>query len=298
MQKITILLITGIVIGVEILSGCTSTQTGVSTNTSPAININTFASANENGQIRFYFLLEDAKGTNTYCGGHVKINIFDSVNNSLYFNEFDVKSSDFVDYQFRLTGQGMGKAYEWRVPSTDIAKGISTLGFGTADLTFITQDNKILTARYSLVQISTYTQDELNNMQEQEFEHSAINVNQVITHGSFEVKVIKVGFFEKYEFSQKKQYFRIDIEATNIGSNSEYFMPSGLAIIDSQNNQHEYTYGGTLNTYSSVYPGITVKGYVLFEGISTTEVMVKLVFQLGYDANFNQYLFTYNINLK
>jgi hypothetical protein len=26
--------------------------------------------------------------------------------------------------------------------------------------------------------------------------------------------------------------------------------------------------------------------------------MVKLVFQLGYDANFNQYLFTYNINLK
>jgi len=28
-----------------------------------------------------------------------------------------MKKSEFVDYQFQLTGTGMGKAFEWRISS-------------------------------------------------------------------------------------------------------------------------------------------------------------------------------------
>jgi len=298
MRKIAILLIALMVVSVGFLSGCTNNQQGVITSTNPPANINTFASTNEGGLIRFYFLLEDANGVNTISDGHVKIEILDNTNNSLYTKEFDVKSSEFVDYQLKLTGQGIGKAYEWRVPITDINKGISSFGFGKAVLTFLTPEYKTLNAEDTLVQVPTYTQEELENMQEEEYERSAIIVNLVQTKGSFEVKVTKAGFFNKYEWDQQKQYFRVDMEVKNIGSKSEYFLPSGLAIIDSLYNQHEYTYGGTLNTYSSVYPGVTKKGYVLFEDVPLKETSVQLVFELGYDANYNQYLFKYTINLK
>lgn len=70
---------------------------------SPA-NINLFSSVQEGEIIRFFFLLEDASGGIVSADGHVKIEIFDDLNNSLYSEEFDVRASEFVDYTFKLTG--------------------------------------------------------------------------------------------------------------------------------------------------------------------------------------------------
>ena len=432
-----------LIVGIVLLSGCIQEQgqTGthsekaqtpsqtpqVTASTSSPANINIFASAKEGDVIRFYFLLEDANGENIPADGHVKVEIFDDLNNSLYYQEFDVKASEFVDYQFKLTGQYMGKAYEWRVPISKIKKGISLLGFGKASLTFVTPEGKELHAVDTTVPIPTYTEEELEQMAEEEYNknatvislvaeddnfrvkiikygfftdysfsspenllrvdleveakqsgsfytydaklidsednqyewsykskfesgeiesgvirkgyiafenvpknvniskiiidnyifdlknkkaytyeqlaeeeynQNAVIVNKKIRKGNFEVTVTKAGFFSPYEFGEKKQYLRIDMEVKNVGSESDYFSPSGMAIIDNQGNQYERTYGGTLDTFSKIYPGVTKKGYILFEGVPTSSTSVKLVFELGYDENFNPYLFEYNINLK
>ena len=306
-------LIAILIVGIVFISGCVQEQgqTGTlsektqtpqtpqatTSKYSPA-NINLFASAKEGEVIRFYFLLEDANGRNTPGDGHVKVEIFDDLNNSLYYKEFDVKASEFVDYQFKLTGQGIGKAYEWRVPISEIKKGVSSFGFGRAVLTFVTPDGKELHAEDTTVQIPTYTEEELTQMAEEEYNKNAITVNKKIRKGNFEVTVTKAGFFSPYEWGKKKQYFRVDMEVKNVGSESDYFSPSGMAIIDNQGNQYESTFGGTLDTFSKIYPGVTKKGYVLFEEVPTSATSVKLVFELGYDENFNPYLFEYNIDLK
>ncbi len=391
------------------------------------VNINYFATVKEGEIIRFYFLLEDVYGKNTPGDGHVKVEIFDNLNNSLYYKEFDVKASEFVDYQFMFTGQDIGKAYEWRVPISEIQKGISS--FGRAVLTFVTSDGKELHIEDTVVQIPTYTKEELTQMAEEEYNKNAkqtlleleddnfkiritkygfftdyssisaenllrvdleveakqtnsfyiyntklidsssnqyersyrskfeggeiesgakktgymafknvpknvdiskiiigdyifdlknkktytyeqlaeeeynknaIIVNKKISNDNFEVTVTKAGFFNLYnKWSNKKQYFRVDMEVKNIGSESDYFSPSGMVIIDNQRNQYESTFGGTLDTiFSKIYPGVTKKGYVLFKDVPMSVTSVKLVFELGYDAYFNPYLFVYNINLK
>ncbi|RLI95459.1 MAG: hypothetical protein DRO90_00290 [Candidatus Altiarchaeales archaeon] len=432
-----------LILGIVLISGCVQEQGQTGTPSektqtpqtpqattskySPA-NINLFASAKEGEIIRFYFLLEDANGRNTPGDGHVKVEIFDDLNNSLYYKEFDVKASEFVDYQFKLTGQGIGKAYEWRIPISEIKKGVSSFGFGRAFLTFVTPDGKELHAEDTTVQIPTYTEEELTQMAEEEYNKNAkevsleleddnfkvkiiryglftdyssfassesilrvdleveakqtgsfytyksklidsngnqyersykskfeggnleegikrtgyiafenvpknidiskiiiedyifdlknrraytyeqlaeeeynknaITVNKKIRKGNFEVTVTRGGFFSPYEWGKRKQYFRVDMEVKNVGSRSTYFSPSGMAIIDDQRNQYERSFGGTLDTFSKIYPGVTKKGYVLFEEVPTSVTSVKLVFELGYDENFNPYLFEYNIDLK
>ncbi len=275
------------------LSGCTEVPVS---GKSPA-NINQFMSVQEGELIRFYFLLEDKDGINTVSDGNVRIEIFDNINSSLYYQEFNVKASEFVDYAFKISGTGIGKAYEWRVPIEDIEKGISILGFGKAVLTFTTPDDKTLNAEDTLVPIHSYTEEELENMYEAEYENSSTAVNKKITKGNFEITVSKVGYFNNRLFGVTNQYFRVDMEVKNVGSESEYFLPSGIAIIDSQSIQYEYTYGGTLDILSTVYPDVTKTGYLLFEGVPNTETSLRLLFELGYDENFNPYLFEYDINL-
>jgi len=163
--KSTKILLFSLVVGLLLLlCGCVLEQDQIKPFTEQAqtvtdnlpTNINFFASVKEGNMIRFFFLLEDKLGRNVPADGHVKLKIFDDFNNLLYYEEFDVKSSEFVDYQFRITGQVFGKAYEWRVPISKIKKGFPSLGFGKAILTFETLDKKRLHAetmlRYQLTQ--------------------------------------------------------------------------------------------------------------------------------------------------
>jgi len=399
----------------------------IQTQKSPPVNITTFASANEGELHRFYFLLERSDGRNVTADGHVQLQIFDDLNSSLYLKEFDVKEAEYVDYQFRLTGQSMGKAYEWRVPVSYIKKGISAFGWGRTVLTFTTPDGKELHAENTTIQIPTYTDKELEQMAEEEYaksaksilliaeddifqvklvklgfftsylwgnaetslrvdivvmckeassfssydakltdsgggqyqasfeskleggeltegttrtgyiiyknvpnnvnistiiigdyvfdlksnrgytysqlaeeeyEESSVVINKRISKGIFEITVTRAGFFSPYEWGSRKQYFRVDMEVRNIGSAADYYSPSGMVIMDNQGNQYEKSYGGSLDTFSQIYPNITKKGYMLFEGIPKTIGSAILAFQLGHDAQYNDYLFEYSIPLK
>jgi len=293
-NKYLIVIGTAVLLLVVGLSGCTY----VPTSTTQPVNINTFISIKEGELIRFYFLLEDKDGINTCSDGQVELEIFDEDDMSLYNQEFDVKTSEFVDYGFKLTGTDIGKAYEWRVTFSDIKKGNSTLGFGKAILTFTTPKNKSLHAEYNLVEIPIYTEEEIEDIEKEDYNDTAVSVNKKISKGNFEVTVTRAGFFNDTEWGLTNEYFRVDMEVKNIGSESDYFFPSGLAIIDSQNNQYDYTYGGTLDIFSTIHAGVTKKGYLLFECVPATETSVRFLLELGYDANFNLYFFEFNIKLK
>ena len=45
----------------------------------------------------------------------------------------------------------------------------------------------------------------------------------------------------------------------------------------------------------TIYPNVMKKGYILFEGIPKAIGTAKLAFQLGYDAQYKEYLFEFNI---
>ncbi len=263
---------------------------------STATNINDFSAVEEGEKIRLYFLLEDANGKNTISAGHIKLDILDDVNNSLYSKEFDVTTADFVDYQFSLTGKEMGKAYEWRIQNSEIKKGIASY-YGNAILTFTNTNSKKMTAETS-IKIPAYTDEELVQMSEDQYQLKAKTINKKRAFGDFEVVVTKVGFYETYEYSKKKQYFRADMEVKNVGSESEYFSPSGMSVIDGSGNQYESSYGGTLDTFSKMYPDIIKKGYVLFDEIPQTLNSGKIMFELGYDSSYDPYLFEYSFTLS
>ena len=74
-----------------------------------------------------------------------------------------------------------------------------------------------------------------------------------------------------------------------------YFMPSALAILDNQGNQYETSYGGTLDQFSQIYPGVKKTGYILFENVLKSAQSLKLVFQLGHDESYDPYNFEYNL---
>lgn len=288
-----------IIVGIAVLlifvsySGCFESEVSRSS----ANNVSMFECVTEGEIIRFYFVLEDENGQNTICDGNVEFQIIDELNDVIYSNEFNVKSSEFIDYEYKLTGSPIGKAYEWRVSIADIEKGISLLGFGTAILTFINSKGGTISAEYELVQIPTYSEEELNDILEEEYINDSTTVNKKLSKGDFEVTAVRVGFFRKYDWGEMKKYFRVDMIVKNIGSEQQYFDPSGVAIIDPNNNQYESSYEGTLEIVM-IYPGVEKSGYFLFNDVPETLQHLNLVFEAGYDDNWDPYLFEYDINLR
>ncbi len=70
-----------------------------------------------------------------------------------------------------------------------------------------------------------------------------------------------------------------------------------MVLLDGKGNQYDTAYGGTLDSFGQVFPGVSKSGYVLFEDIPQTTATLNLVFELGYDAGFNPFIFSYNIAL-
>ncbi len=146
--------------------------------------------------------------------------------------------------------------------------------------------------------LPTYSDEELAELNEQEFSKNAIEVNEKISKGDFEVSIQKVGLFEPMvTYGEPEEYFRVDMEVKNVGDEKEYFSPSGLAILDNQGNQFEKEYGGTLDTFSEIYPNVKKSGYIIFKKIPANTQTIKLVFELGHDANYDAYSYEYNIPL-
>ncbi|MFH0978803.1 MAG: DUF4352 domain-containing protein [Candidatus Woesearchaeota archaeon] len=315
-NKVPVLFVVSCLLTLSLLNGCarqstqaesTDKQLEISTHDeigsvqpsefSPS-NIRLFGATSEGESIRFFFLLEDNQGTNTLGEGTVRLVVSDDMNESLYDQEFKVNPSEFVDYQFQMTGQPVGKAFEWRVRKSDIKKGVSFIGLGTAVLTFETLDGKTLKATPQPVEIPAYSDEELSQMAEDDYDKTAVTIGQKLTKSSFEINVTKAGFYSTIEMGQKEKYFRIDMEIKNVARSSQYFSPSKMALIDSQGNQYDISYRSTLKGFSTMYPDVVKKGFILFENVPADMTSAKLVFELGMDIHYQPNLLEYTMKLK
>ena len=84
-------------------------------------NIDKFNEVKEGDLFRFYFTFNDRTGHD----GLLFFKIVDESKRGLYAANFDVKSDQFFDYVYGLTGVSIGKAYEWKIPYSKIQKGTS-----------------------------------------------------------------------------------------------------------------------------------------------------------------------------
>ena len=126
-----------------------------------------------------------------------------------------------------------------------------------------------------------------------------IQINKKLSKGDWEITVTKVGYYNPtVQYGEEKEYLRVDMIVKSIAHQREYFSPSGMIILDNSNNQYEKEYGGSLETYSEIYPGVTKEGYILFKAPPRTVKSANLIFEAGHDQNYRgidyQYEFTLN----
>lgn len=264
-----------LIISTVLASGCTQTDTsgaglipgkkGIEKTDvfAPTIpdpeNIDLFSGIKEGDLIRFFFTFNDRIGH----GGKVSVKITDTLDKTVYSSHFDVKSNQFMDYQFRLTGEPVGKAYEWKVPYSAIQKGMSNMG--TAYLTFTTPNGKNLNADTTLSDLPSYTREEIEQLYENQYFQSAKTIGQTMNEGDFEVTLVRVGYFKYLDFDKEVKYFRADIKVKNIGFESKSFSGYDAAmIVDS--NQYSRSYRSEFED-NNIYPDVIKEGYLLFEDL-------------------------------
>ncbi len=261
-------------------------------------NIVMFEAVKEGDLIRFYFGFNDMIGYN----GNVKLEIADNVNKSVYNSNFNVKSTDFVDYQFTLYGQPTGKAYEWEISLNSIQKGMSNSG--TAYLTFSINDKKYTVER-SFIPIPSYTPNEIIQLYENRYLQSAKNAGQTLTKGSFNVTLVRLGYFihlQHETYGGEVTDFRADIKVRNIGNESERLSSSDTALIVGSK-QYGYSSGSEFDGYKLLDSGIVKEGYILFEGVPiglTDKVEVIVGSSYGYDSStltWTNLLYSFDIEL-
>jgi len=227
------------------------------------------------------FSLLDKNSVYTKAGGTVSINILDSRQVSVYENSFKITESSFGTYQLILTGAEF-TAYLWNIPKSSIEKGAG-FGVGSATLTF-SSEGSIWETEYDLVPIPTYTQEELDEQYEMEYQRGLNEINKIITTSPFEITVVSVGSFKYSFWGEETTYFRVDIKIRNIGSENQYLFGYPV-IIDDLYNQYDADYLGTLEL-GEIYPSVIRAGYVLFPPIDENANDIRIIFtQSHYPEN-------------
>jgi len=302
-----ILLLAILLFGVVFVSGCTQTGQVTQTTTpsgtgqeqstsdvgsrqSNAKFIGYFIATADESNIEARFSLMDSNKTYVSGDGIGQVRIVNSEGESVYTGTINVKAEDFRMYTLILTGKDI-LGFVWKIPISQIKKSISSSG--TIYLKFRTFE-ELDTPIWGL---PTYSENELAQLNEQEFSKSDISVNKSLSKGDFQVNITRFGYFKPINIEPYKEneYFRVDMEVKNIGSETDYFSPSGLAILDGLGNQYDMEYGGTLDTYSQFYPGTENGGYLLFENIAKFDNLT-LVFKLGYnEVSYKPYFFEFKL---
>jgi len=278
MKKLIILLF---LLGIVLISGCVKQKEPKeveTTTTVPVIyhpeNIQLFKGVEEHESkyssvlqdIKFYFALVDKDEKNTLGDGKASIQIKDSGGKVLFTRDFDFKSSDFVDYQD--TEKKTIKVYEFRIKATDIQKTMLR-AVGTADLTLTMNDDKILKDTYSGFEIPSYTEEELKQVWEEEYNENAKFSREVISKGNFEVTLVKYGFYNHFidSFWRKNRTdFRVDIKVKNIGSELNCFDIDDAKMIFGSKEYKNSLYSNFPFLTNCMEAGFLEEGYIVYIG--------------------------------
>lgn len=260
-------------------------------------NIRLFSSSEEGDIIRFYFLLEDASGRNVPGDGKATFQIKDPNGKAVFTRSFNFRSSDFVSYQFQLTGQDVGKVYEWRVNKNDIEKG--TASVGSADINIVSANGVTMKASDSYISIPSYTSEELEEIYENKYSIGSRVIGKTIKEGSFEVTLVKLGYYPHLKYGSSGDEvtdFRVDLSVKNIGAEKSSLTTYGAVLI-AGSNQYEYSFGSNLDS-SNIYPGVIKEGYLLFKDVpQNVSGPVKIVVGSSYGYLFDQFSYEFNVNI-
>lgn len=248
-----------------------------------------------NDYLNIAFSLYDEHNNFIGNDGIAKIRIVSRDGTTVYTQDKNIDKSEFQTLTQKMTGQQFLGFY-WEIPLLSISK--STDSSGTLFLQFSTTRGTIFSElKESIYGLPEYTEEEIAELNEEEYSKSFISVNKNLSIGHFEVIVTNVGFFTPLVKFGDKEYFRVDVVVKNRGQVSESFSPKGIVLIDEEGNQYEKEHHGTLETFVKLYPGVKKSGYLLFEKIPEDARVIKLMFELGYDEYFNPYTFRFFIPL-
>ncbi len=103
-------------------------------------------------------------------------------------------------------------------------------------------------------------------------------INKTVSKGNFSLTVTSVGFDNTGKYI-------INFTVKNRSSDSEYFQPSAIAIVDSKGNQYDvkHSFDYPVSTLSeTILPGITKTGYWYFEDIPKSSTTGTFSFELGF----------------
>ncbi len=311
-MKKSVLLVLSLIL-VVIVSGCVNSQTptgniAASEQSAPAksnavasvynpTNIESFMGVKEGEKIRFWFALQNENGVNTVGDGHASFAIKDASNKTVYSNGFDFSANNFVDYEFKLTGQGMGKVYEWRIDSADIKKGTSA--WGTAYLTLTTANGKTLKNEYPLIEIPVYTAEEINALYESEYIKTSKLISKTDTKGYFEVTLSRLGFFKHLQYTtwgDEVEEFRADIKVKNVVTVENTFSTYDAKMIVGSS-QYDYSYNSKFDS-GDIYPGVIREGYIIFKDVpKNISGEARIIVGSHYDSGFDKYISEFTITL-
>jgi len=239
--------------------------------------------------------LEDSNGNIIPGEGKANLQIKDSIGKVVYAQDFDFEASEFVNYEFKLTGKGIGKAYEWRVNKSDVEKGVSEIG--TADITLTVASGKVLKSTADYVTIPKYSEEELIAVYETEYNKTAIVSGEVIKKGNFEVTLVKYGYYTHLEFDtigDEVTDFRVDLIVKNISSKKDSFSVFEAALL-SGSNQYKYSFNSKIDT-ADIFAGVIKEGYIIFEDVpDTLSGTIKIIPGTAYDSSYNQINYEFEV---
>jgi len=227
-------------------------------------------------EYKIKFSLQDNNLNYIRSSGTATLTIYDSNSKILYKGTKNIYSSDFEDYYIIVSpseSTGTKKTYgSYTILKSLVSKSI---GFATAELKFTTPENKQLESKLESVYVEQYTDEEIKQISENEYNKNCKTINQVRNMFPFEITLIKLGKFSSYYLYTQKDTFRIDLKVKNYSPERQYFV-SDVVIVDDKNNQYEMTYGGTFNM-GYIYPNVIQTGSILFDPLKSTATKVRII---------------------
>lgn len=122
-------------------------------------------------------------------------------------------------------------------------------------------------------------------------EPTLTQINKTVTKSEFEFTIISVGFDETDRYI-------INFSVKNRTSESQYFQPNAIAIVDSKGNQYDVynTFDYPVSTMSeTILPRITKTGYWYFDEIPRNSGFGTFSFETGF-MDKETYKFTIPLN--
>ena len=259
---------------------------------------------------KYYFGLTDAEGNYVPTVANISFKLVDIVNDTLYEVKFEIKAKDFEELEHReqysaaptpITG------FKWHVNIDEVKKGIGSYGYGTGFLTIEMSDGKIFSSEGNF-RTPGYSPEELEILDEQKFSENAIILDQSRMWDDLRITAIRAGEYTDLttlSSGHDADYYRVDMEVTNLGFTKEHFRPLSLVLIsgdkqyeaflDPVNRRSGPLYPRMLDVDKFLFPNVRSEGFLIFQTYEPVTTPAILIVEQCCDAQLNRVELIYEI---